>query len=104
MTGFSDCAHLVKFAYCEGDNGREVAKGSRRRVFVNPFTVSAEAFDVATAEGFRTRCVLQMRACDYEGEDTIEYHAETLTITDAQPTGRGEMVRLTCAEKVADDA
>ena len=78
MTGFSDCAHLVKFAYCEGDNGREVAKARRRRVFVNPFTVSAEAFDVANAEGFRTRCVLQMRACDYEGEDTIEYHAETL--------------------------
>lgn len=48
--------------------------------------------------------MLQMRACDYEGEDTIEYHAETLTITDAQPTGRGEMVRLTCAQKVADDA
>ena len=91
MTGFSDCAHLVKFAYCEGDNGREVAKARRRRVFVNPFTVSAEAFDVANAEGFRTRCVLQMRA-------------ETLTITDAQPTGRGEMVRLTCAQKVADDA
>ncbi len=103
MTGFSDCAYLVKVAYGDGENGREAATKTRRRVFVNPFTMSAEAFDVADAEGFRARCVLQMRACDYEGEDTIEYRAETLAVTDAQPTGRGEMVRLTCSQKVADD-
>lgn len=103
MTGFSDCAYLVKVAYSEGENGREAATATRRRVFVNPFTMSAEAFEVANSEGFRTRCVLQMRACDYEGEDTVEYHADTLAVTDAQPTGRGEMVRLTCAQKAADD-
>lgn len=103
MTGFSDCAYLVKVAYTEGENGREVPVPTRRRVFVNPFTVSQMAYQDFDAEGFRPRATLQMRSCDYAGEEVIEYHGETLAITGAQPTGRGEMVRLTCSQKAADD-
>lgn len=103
MTGFSDCAYLVKVAYGEGENGREVAKMTRRRVFVNPFTVAQSTYQDFGADGSRARATLQMRACDYAGEEAIEYHGETLAIADAQPTGRGEMVRLTCAQKAADD-
>lgn len=103
MTGFSDSAFLVGVSYGKGENGREAVTSTRKRVFVNPFTVAQSAYQDFGADGSRTRATLQMRACDYAGEEVIEYHGETLAITGAQPTGRGEMVRLTCAQKAADD-
>lgn len=103
MTGFSDTAYLVRVAYFEGENGRQTAIAERRRVFVNPFTVAASSFNVADAEGMRPRHLLQIRTCDYHGEETVEYHGESLSVTDVSSTGRGEFTRLTCSQKVADD-
>lgn len=75
---------------------------ARASVFVNPFSVSAASFNVADAEGMRPRHLLQMRACDYHGEETISIAAKPLTITDVSRGGRGEFVRHLLA-KVADD-
>lgn len=103
MSGFSETAVLVHVTYAEGKNGRQLPESTRKRVFVNPFSVSAASFNVADAEGMRPRHLLQMRACDYHGEETIEYRGEALAITDVSRGGRDEFVRLTCSQKVADD-
>lgn len=102
MSGFSDVAYLVKTTYESGKNGRQERNESRRRVFVNPFSLSSSSFATADAEGMRPRHVLQLRAADYDGEEEAEYNGERLSVTSAVKTGR-EYVRLTLSQKVADD-
>ena len=103
MSGFSRVAYLLSEAYEDGENGRQVIQTGRRRVFVNPFTLSMNSFQEADAIGMIPSHVLQIHASDYHGEERIEYRGEVLAIREVRETGRGEFLRLTCTQEVADD-
>jgi hypothetical protein len=51
--------------------------------------------------GLRVSAQVQVRACDYDGQDQARYHGEELEVT--YVSGGGEYRYLTLARKVGDD-
>lgn len=102
MSGFSETAVLVHVTYAEGKNGRQLPESTRKRVFVNPFSVSAASSTWRTRRA-SARAIAPDARMRLPRRGNNRVSRRSLAITDVSRGGRGEFVRLTCSQKVADD-
>ena len=70
-------------------------------VFCNPRTMGLTQAASVIDMGLRVSAQVQVRACDYDGQDQARYHGEELEVT--YVSGGGEYRYLTLARKVGDD-
>ena len=101
MARFNDIAKLVtvRVDFNEVGAAREVRE--ERQVFANAFSTSTDAALAARAQGLRLAAVLQVRTCDYHGEQLCEYGGELLDVEGASASG--ELTKLTLAKRLSDD-
>jgi hypothetical protein len=70
-------------------------------VFCNPRTMGLTQAASVVDLGLRVSAQVQVRACDYDGQDQVYYHGQELEVT--YGSGGGEYRYLTLARKVGDD-
>jgi hypothetical protein len=70
-------------------------------VFCNPRTLGLTQAASVVDLGLRVSAQVQVRACDYDGQDQARYHGQELEVT--YVSGGGEYRYLTLARKVGDD-
>lgn len=79
---WNDAAYLISENFEADKIGNQIPKESRRRVFVNRFTLSASSYSAASVKGIMPSCELQMRSSEYHGEELLEFHGEQMSIAE----------------------
>lgn len=102
MARFNDVATLLSTSVSFDEAGAAHEETEGREVFANAFSVSTDAALAARAQGLRIYAVLQVRSCDYDGEQLCRYDGEVLSI-EATATEGGELTKLTLVKRLSDD-
>lgn len=98
---FNSQATLLSISTSFDEYGSPVEVQKEREVMVNVFNHSGDASLAARAQGLRLEAVLQLRSCDYHGEERCifrdkEYEIET-------PNNTGEFTRLTLVRRLNNE-
>lgn len=96
---FNDSATLVSVSAAQGADGSFSESRERREVFANERTVGATALMAARAVGFQCDAEVQVRSCDYAGEQECEFHGTAYNVERAKNSG--EFTTLTLGRKVS---
>ncbi len=98
MSRWSAVAELVSVAVEVGPDGSASETRSTRRVLVNQRAVGATAFQAAASAGLKADAEVELRTCDYAGEQAlsmggVEYEVE-------RAVSYGEFTRLTLKRRL----
>lgn len=100
MARFGAVAKLVSVSTEYDGNGAAVETRTERQVFANEFSFSTDSAIAARAQGLMLAAVLQVRSCDYGGEQMCEFNGRLLSV--ASSSSNGEMCTLTLGERLSD--
>lgn len=70
------------------------AEPERRDVFCNQYTLGADAWATAVDIGLRADASVQVRSCDYNGEDEAIYHDVEYDIERVTASGEFTLLQL----------
>lgn len=103
MSRWNDTITLLSPANAYQDAAGAWHEGKRppTEVFCNPRTMGLTQAASVIDMGLRVSAQVQVRACDYDGQDQALYHGQELEVT--YVSGGGEYRYLTLARKVGDD-
>lgn len=76
-------------------------EAERRERFCNPYTVGADAWATSVDLGLRADAEVQLRTCDYAGEEEAEYHGVEYDVE--KVTREGDFVRLQLGRHISND-
>lgn len=82
------------------EEGAIVETPTDTEVFFNRYSISLQNRLAGAADGLKGLVSGQVRACDYEGQQTALIGKQEYTITDTQNTG--DFVVLTLSERLSD--
>ena len=103
MSRWNDSIVLLSSPASYQDEAGAWHEGARvpTEVFCNPRTLGLTQAASVVDLGLRVSAQVQVRACDYDGQDQARYHGQELEVT--YVSGGGEYRYLTLARKVGDD-
>lgn len=96
----SECT-LVTLTQTKDEEGNAVYEQQETEVFCNEYSVSTSSFMAAQSAGLHADAEVEIRSCDYEGQeiavlDGTEYNVERVERT-------GDFTRLTLAERLTNE-
>lgn len=95
---FNAQATLIKVETALNEIGVSVETETKRDVMVNVFNHSGDASLAARAQGLRLEAVIQLRSCDYDGEQRCVFRDNEYEIE--SPIDTGEFTRLTLVRRL----
>lgn len=103
MSRWNDTITLLSPANPYQDESGAWHEGERTatEVFCNPRTMGLTQAASVVDAGLRVAAQVQIRACDYNDQDQVQYHGQELEVT--YVSGGGEYRYLTLARKVGND-
>lgn len=99
MTRFADVATLISITSSVSECGSIEETTERTDVFVNRYTLGAAAWAAARSNGLHSDSTVEMRSCDYNGEQVVEYQGETYDVE--RVSNKGEFTTLTLAKRLS---
>lgn len=97
---YSSSIYLVSVATAQNDEGAVFARRERRRVFCNERAVGASAWAAARASGLMADAEVEVRSCDYDGQQEAELNGCEYAVERA--SRKGEFTVLTLGRTVAN--
>ena len=101
MSRFADIAILRKATCTTDEEGHQEVSYEESEVFCNRYTVSLENRMRGDAEGFQGVLELQVRSCDYGGQEEVEFDGVVYTVRDTYD--EGEFTRISMARRLGDE-
>ena len=95
---FNSQATLLNVSTSFDENGSPVETTEKRDVMVNVFNHSGDASLAARAQGLRLEAVIQLRSCDYHGEERCIFREKEYEVE--APNNTGEFTRLTLVRRL----
>lgn len=83
---------LIKKTITQDDIGQPVETEQTRTIYVKKNVVGSREFYNAMAVGIRPTAELQMRVCDYDNEQEVEYNDVRYSIIRTIPKGKFDLV------------
>ncbi len=72
----------------------------RADVFCNAYSMGASAWAASVDIGLRADAVIQLRSCDYDGQQQVEYGGELYDVE--RVTATGEFTKLQLGKRVSN--
>lgn len=95
---FNSEATLIGIKMIMNEIGVPSEEEVQRNVMVNVFNHSGDASLAARAQGLRLEAVIQVRSCDYQGEQRCLFKGKEYEIE--SPVDTGEFTRLTLVRRL----
>lgn len=103
MTRWNDTCELLsspeRFQDAEGNWHQGTQHAAT--VYCNRFAVGGSTWASVVDAGLRADAELQVRACDYAGQDEVRFHGTEYDVT--RVVDSGEFVRLTLGRRLSND-
>ena len=101
MTRFSKVVTLVRETVSYEDDGSYSESEERRDVFANIYSKGSYAVAQARANGLRADSEIQVRSCDYDGQQVAIMDGSAHDVESS--TDHGEFVRLVLRKRLSHD-
>lgn len=96
----SECT-LVTLAVSQDAEGNQSYEREETELFCNEYSVSTSSFMAAQAAGLHADAEIEVRSCDYEGQELAVLNGTEYNIERVENTG--EFTRLTLAERLTNE-
>ncbi len=92
---FNDIIKLIATTSGKNSIGDAIKIPSEREVFANKKSIRQNEFYQATATGLRPEIMFEIRAIEYQGEQSLEHDTKKYNIIRTYKKG-GELIELIC--------
>ena len=101
MTRYHETCELIKRVHSTDDEGVPVETLIRRKVYCNSYSVATQAWSTAKMANYNADDAIQLRTCDYGGEEEVLYRGRAYTAF--QRMEQGEFTRLLLQRRKSDE-
>ena len=100
MSGYREIATLSSFEVVQNGDGTRMENRTDRDVFANEMTIGFSAWNAARSNGLHADASIQMRTCDYNGEQSVTMRGVPYEVERVQSSG--EYTTLTLKRRIAN--
>ena len=101
MTRSTKVVELLSVGLSQDENGVFGSTETAQKAWANPMTVGASSWAAARAAGLRADAQVQVRSCDYAGQEELRMDGVEYTVERASDTG--EYTVLTLKRRLSND-
>lgn len=100
MSRYRETATLSSFEVVQNGDGTRDEIETKRDVFANELTIGFAAWNAARSNGLHADASIQLRTCDYQGEQSVTMRGIPYEVERVQSSG--EFTTLTLKRRIAN--